>query len=251
LDSVLSDVMGKSGRAMIEALIAGETNPTKLASLADRRVKGSQEQLREALRGRVTKQHRFLLRLHLNHIDALEATMATIDAQVEENLRPFRTAVELITSIPGIKSLSAHVIVSEIGIDMSRFPSAAHLISWACLCPRNDESAGKRRSNRVRKGAVWLKTTLVQCAWAAVKKKDSYLQAQFFRIRARRGNKKAILAVAASMLTAIYHMLKDGTMYQDLGRNYLDRRSTDQQKKRLVKRLADLGYVVQLTPLAA
>jgi len=251
LDSVLSDVMGKSGRAMIEALIAGETNPTKLASLADRRVKGSQDELREALRGRVTKHHRFLLRLHLNQIDALAAAMATIDAQVEESLEPFRTAVELITSIPGIKNLSAHVIVSEIGIDMSRFPSAAHLISWACLCPRNDESAGKRRSNRVRKGAVWLKTTLVQCAWAAVKKKDSYRQAQFFRIRARRGQKKAILAVAASMLTAIYHMLKDGTLYQDLGRNYLDRRSTDQQKKRLVKRLADLGYAVALTPLAA
>ena len=251
LDSVLSDVMGKSGRAMIEALIAGETNPTKLASLADRRVKGSQDELREALRGRVTKHHRFLLRLHLNQIDALAAAMATIDAQVEESLEPFRTAVELITSIPGIKNLSAHVIVSEIGIDMSRFPSAAHLISWACLCPRNDESAGKRRSNRVRKGAVWLKTTLLQCAWAAVKKKDSYLQAQFFRIRARRGQKKAILAVAASMLTAIYHMLKDGTLYQDLGRNYLDRRSTDQQKKRLVKRLADLGYAVALTPLAA
>ena len=251
LDSVLSDVMGKSGRAMIEALIAGETNPTKLASLADRRVKGSQDELREALRGRVTKHHRFLLRLHLTQIDALAAAMATIDAQVEESLEPFRTAVELITSIPGIKNLSAHVIVSEIGIDMSRFPSAAHLISWACLCPRNDESAGKRRSNRVRRGAVWLKTTLVQCAWAAVKKKDSYLQAQFFRIRARRGQKKAILAVAASMLTAIYHMLKDGTLYQDLGRNYLDRRSTDQQKKRLVKRLADLGYAVALTPLAA
>jgi transposase len=251
LDSVLSDVMGKSGRAMIEALIAGETNPTKLASLADRRVKGSQEALREALRGRVTKQHRFLLRLHLNQIDTLVAAIATIDAQVEESLSPFRTAVALITSIPGIKSLSAHVIVSEIGIDMSRFPSAAHLLSWACLCPRNDESAGKRRSNRVRKGAVWLKTTLVQCAWAAVKRKDSYLQAQFFRITARRGKKKAILAVAASMLTAIYHMLKDGTLYQDLGRNHFDRRSADQQKKRLVKRLADLGYAVELTPLAA
>jgi hypothetical protein len=121
----------------------------------------------------------------------------------------------------------------------------------SCLCPRNDESAGKRRSNRVRKGAVWLKATLIQCAWAAVKKKDSYLQAQFVRITARRGKKKAILAVAASMLTAIYHMLKDGTLYQDLGRNYFDRRSTDQQKKRLVKRLADLGYAVELTPLPA
>jgi len=251
LDTVLSDVMGKSARAMIEALIAGETNPAKLASLADRRIKASPEELREALRGRVTKQHRFLLRLHLNQIDALAAAMATIDAQVEESLQPFRTAVELITSVPGIQRLSAQVIVSEIGIDMSRFPSDAHLISWACLCPRSDESAGKRRSNRTRKGSVWLKTTLVQCAWAAVKKKDSYLQAQFFRITARRGKKKAIIAVAAAMLTAIYHMLKDGTLYQDLGRNYFDRRSTDQQKKRLVKRLADLGYGVELTPLAA
>jgi hypothetical protein len=187
LDSVLTDLMGKSGRAMLEALIAGETNPAKLASLADRRAKASPEEFREALRGRVTKHHRFLLRLHLNQIDALDAAMATVDAQVEANLGPFRTAVELLISIPGIKNLGAHVIVSEIGIDMSRFPSHAHLISWAGICPRNDESAGKRRSNRLRKGAPWLKTTLVQCAWAAVKKKDSYLQAQFYRIKARRG----------------------------------------------------------------
>jgi transposase len=199
----------------------------------------------------VTKQHRFLLRLHIDQIDALAAAITRIDAQVEEGLAPFRTAVELITSIPGVKNLGAHVIVSEIGIDMSRFPSAAHLLSWACICPRNDESAGKRRSNRVRKGAVWLKSTLVQCAWAAVKKKGSYLQAQFFRIAARRGKKKAILAVAASMLTAIYHMLKDGTLYHDLGRNYFDRRSTEQQKKLLVKRLTDLGYAVEIKPLAA
>ena len=123
--------------------------------------------------------------------------------------------------------------------------------TWSCLCPRNDESAGKRRSNRARKGATWLKTTLVQCAWAAVKKKDSYLQAQFHRINARRGPKKAIMAVAASMLTAIFHMLKDGTMYQDLGGNYFDRRSTEKQKKNLIKRLADLGYAAALTPLAA
>jgi transposase len=251
LDSVLSDLMGKSGRAMIEALIAGETNPAKLAGLADRRVKASPEELCEALRGRVTKHHRFLLRLHLNQIDALDAAMATLDAQVEVNLGPFRTAVEQIISIPDIKNLGAQVIVSEIGIDMSRFPSAAHLISWACMSPRNDESAGKRRSNRLRKGAAWLKTTLVQCAWAAVKKKDSYLQAQFYRIKARRGPKKAIMAVAASILTAIYHMLKDGTMYQDLGRKHFDRRSTDQQKNALVKRLADLGYAVEIKPLAA
>jgi len=247
---VLRDVMGKSGRAMIEALIAGETNPAKLASLADRRVKASPEELREALRGRVTKHHRFLLRLHLDQIDALDAAMATVDAQVEANLAPFRAAVELIMSIPGIKNLGAHVIVSEIGIDMSRFPSAPHLISWACICPRNDESAGKRRSNRQRKGANWLKTTLVQCALAAAKKKGSYLQAQFHRIKARRGPKKAIMAVVASILTAIYHMLKDGTTYQDLGPNHFNRRSTDQQKQRLVKRLADLGYAAELKPLA-
>src|ERR1700738_2566035 len=250
LDSVLTDLMGKSGRAIIEALIAGETNPVKLAGLADRRGKASPEKFREALLGPVPKDHLFLLRLHLNQIDALDAAMATLDAQVGANLGPFRIAVELIGSIPGIKNLGAHVIVSEIGIDMSRFPSAAHLISWACICPRNDESAGKRRSNRVRKGGTWLKTTLVQCAWAAVKKKDSYLQAQFYRIKARRGPKKAIMAVVASILTTIYHMLKDGTMYKDLGRNHFERRSSDQQKNRLVKRLADLGYAVEIKPLA-
>jgi len=247
LDSVLSDLMGQSGRAMIEALIAGETNPAKLASLANRRVRASQDELREALRGRVTKNHRFLLRLHLNQIDALDAA---VDTQVERILAPFRTAVELVMSVPGIKNLSAQVIISEIGTDMSRFPSDEHLISWAGICPRSDESAGKRRSNRLRKGAPWLKTTLVQCAWAAKNKKDSYLQAQFYRIKARRGPKKAIIAVAASILTAIYHMLKDGTMYQDLGRKHFDRRSNDQKKRSLVKRLADLGYTVELKPLA-
>jgi len=251
LDSVLSSLMTKSGRAMIEALIAGETNPVKLASLADRRVKASPEELREALRGRVTKHHRFLLRLHLDQIDALGAAMATVDVQVETNLGPFRTAVDLIKSIPGFDDLGAHVVVSEIGIDMSRFPSEAHLISWAGICPRNDESAGKRRSNRLRKGAPWLKTTLVQCSWAAIKKKNSYLQAQYHRIKARRGPKKAIMAVAASILTAIYHMLKDGTMYQDLGHNHFNRHSADRQKHRLVKRLADLGYAVEIKPLAA
>ncbi len=151
LDSVLTDLMGKSGRAMLEALIAGETNPTK-ASLAHPRAKASPEEFREALRGHVTKHHRFLLRLHLNQIEALNAAMATVDAQVEANLGPFRTAVELMMSIPGLKNLGANVIVSEIGIDMSRFPSHAHLISWAGICPRNDESAGKRRSPHLRKG---------------------------------------------------------------------------------------------------
>jgi transposase len=180
----------------------------------------------------VTKNRRFLLRLH------------------QKILGPFRTAVEQVISVPGIKNLSAQVIISEIGTDMSRFPSDQHLISWAGICPRNDESAGKRRSNRLRKGAPWLKTTLVQCASVAKNKKDRHLQAQFYRIKARRGPKKAIMAVAASILTAIYHMLKDGTMYQDLGRKHFDRRSNDQQKRNSVKRLADLGYTVQLKTLA-
>jgi transposase len=249
LDSVITDVMGMSGRAMIEALIAGESDPAKLARLANYRLKTSQEKLREALRGRVTNHHRFLLHLHLNQIDGLDASIASIDLQVEVGIAPFRAAVELVTSVPGVGVLGAQVIVSEIGTDMSRFPSDGHLISWAGICPRNDESAGKRRSNRLRKGAPWLKTTLVQCAWAAVRKKDSYLQAQFHRIKSRRGPKKAIMAVAASILTAIYHMLKDGTLYHDLGANHFQSRSKGQQTKRLVKRLADLGYDVALTPV--
>ncbi|MBK5106148.1 MAG: IS110 family transposase [Burkholderiales bacterium] len=249
LDSVITDVMGMSGRAMIEALIGGESDPAKLARLANYRLKTSQEKLREALRGRVTNHHRFLLHLHLNQIDGLDASIASIDLQVEAGIAPFRAAVELVTSVPGVGVLGAQVIVSEIGTDMSRFPSDGHLISWAGICPRNDESAGKRRSNRLRKGAPWLKTTLVQCAWAAVRKKDSYLQAQFHRIKSRRGPKKAIMAVAASILTAIYHMLKDGTLYQDLGANHFQSRSKGQQTKRLVKRLADLGYDVALTPV--
>ena len=251
LDSVITDVMGMSGRAMIEALIAGESNPAKLARLANYRLTAPQEKLREALRGRVTKHHRFLLRLHLNQIDALDAAIATVDQQVQAGIAPFRCAVELVTSIPGVSDIGAQVIVSEIGTDMSRFPSESHLISWAGMCPRNEESASKRRSNRVRKGAPWLKTTLVQCAWAAVRKKDSYLKAQFLRIKARRGPKKAIMAVAASILTATYHMLKDGTLYQDLGSNHFQTRSKGQQTKRLVQRLADLGYDVALTPLAS
>jgi transposase len=166
LDSVITDVMGMSGRAMIEALIAGESDPTKLASLANYRLKASQQNLREALRGRVTTHHRFLLRLHLNQIDALDVAIAMIDRQVEADIAPFRAAVEQVSTVPGIRDVGAQVIISEIGTDMSRFPSDGHLISWAGLCPRSDESAGKRRSNRLRKGAPWLKTTLVQCAWS-------------------------------------------------------------------------------------
>ena len=251
LDSVISDITGASGWAMIEALIAGETDPEKLAGLAHRRIKAPPALLREALRGRVSKHHRFLLRLHQQQIVALDAAISEIDREVEANIAPFRTAISLLITIPGISSLSSRGILAEIGTDMSRFATAGHLISWGGFCPGNDESAGKRRSNRMRKGAPWLKTTLIQCAWAAVRKNGSYLQAQFHRLRARRGAKKAIAAVAASMLTAAYHMLKDGTLYQDLGADHFDRTSKPAQTKRLIARLQTLGYEVQITPVAA
>ena len=251
LDSVISDILGLSGRAMIEALIEGEHDPNKLAALAHRRIRASPDELEAALRGRVTDHHRFMLRLHLQQIDALTTSIAAIDQEVDANVEPFRTAVALLTTIPGVSDLSARSIAAEIGNDMSRFPTDGHLISWSGLCPRNDESAGKRRSNRMRKGAPWLKTTLVQCAWAAARTKGSYLQAQFQRLRARRGAKKAIGAVAASILTAIYHMLKDGTFYHDLGADHFDRRAKIAQTKRLIARLQNLGYAVQISPIAA
>jgi transposase len=251
LDGVVADLLGRSGRAMLEALVAGETDPEKLAALAHPRLAATPERLREALRGRVTAHHRFLLRLHLDQVDALAAATGRIDREVEERLAPLRTAVELLASIPGVGALAARVIVAEIGLDMDRFPTAGHLVSWAGLCPRNDESAGKRRSDRLRKGAPWLKTILVQCAWAASRKKASYLQAQYHRLRARRGTRKAVCAVAASILTAAYHMLKNGTAYRDLGPGHLDRRSREAQARRLVRRLADLGYAVELAPAFA
>src|SRR5271168_4194706 len=212
-------------------------------------------------RGRVTDHHRFMLRLLLQHTDAIAAATTQIDQQVDALVEPFRTAVQLLTTIPGINELSACVILAEIGRDISRFPTAGHLISWAGMCPKNDESPtgqarglkahGKRRSTRMRKGAPWPKTTLVQCAWAAARKKASYLQAQFHRLRARRGAKKAIGAVAASILTAAYHMLKNGAFYEELGPDHFDRRAKATQTRRLVARLQNLGYAVQITSLAA
>ena len=249
LASVLSQVMGASGRAILQALIDGERDPDKLLALVQRGVKASPDKLRAALQGRVTERHRFLLRLHLRQVDTLAVAITEIDAEVERDLDPFRQAVRLLRSIPGVSDLTAQVIVSEIGTDMSRFPTAGHLISWAGLCPRNDESAGKRRSTRLRKGAPWLKTTLVQCAWAATHKKHSYLQAQFQRLRHRRGPKKAVCAVAASILTTAYHMLRDGTFYLDLGADHFDRGTAEARANRLVRRIANLGFACTLTPL--
>jgi transposase len=249
LDSAISNIVGVSGRRMIEALVAGESDPAVQANLADRRIKAPPEVLCEALRGRVTRHHRFLLGLHLGHIDAIDEAIDRIDQEVEASLQPFCTAVGLLKTIPGVSQLAGQSIIAEIGTDMSRFPTCGHLISWAGLCPRSDESAGKRHSTRIRKGNPWLKTTLVQCAWAASKTKATYLHTQFMSIRSRRGARKAIVAVAASILSAVYHMLKNQTPYRDLGPQYRDSRNKEAQARRLVTRLRALGYVADFNTL--
>ncbi len=251
LDSVVTNILGLSGRRIIEALISGQTVPLALATLAHRSIKATTSELEASLHGRVTRHHRFLLKLHLDQIDAFDATIARIDEEVNANVTPFRLAIDMLSAIPGVGGLSATVIVSEIGIDMSRFETAGHLISWAGLCPKNDESAGKRRSTRMKKGAPWLKSTLIQSAWCASRTKNSYLQAQYLRLRSRRGAKKAVCAVAASILTAAYHMLKNGTVYQDLGASYFDNRAKDKQALRLISRLKNLGFDVHIKPMAA
>lgn len=249
ITSVLSDITGKSGRAVLQALIGGHDDPQRLAScVVGNRLKASRAELLQALSGRVNAHHRFMLKLHLGHIDALDRAIADIEKEVGLGLQPFRQAARLLSTMPGLSQVSANVVIAEIGIDMSRFATPGHLLSWACLCPRNDESAGKRRSTRLRRGGIWLKTTLVQAAWAAVKVKGGYLQAQFHRIRARRGARKAIIAVAASMLTAAWHMLRDGTEWHDLGAAHFDRADATKTANRLIRRLQQIGYTVQASP---
>ena len=261
LGSVLSDIMGASGRRIIEAMIAGVHQPRKLAELASKQIKATPKELYDALHGRLTDHHRFLLALHLKQWEGLDETIRNIDREIDQRIAgmeakaengqsPFRALIELVSTVPGIGAVSASAILSEIGCDMSRFPTAGHLVSWSGLCPGQNESAGKRKSSRLRKGAPWLKTMLVQCAWAARLKKDSYYRAQFFRLQAKRGPQKAICAVAASLLTAVYHILRDGTEHRDLGANYFDRRPTAVQANRLVTRLKKLGFTVQLQPAA-
>jgi transposase len=251
MTGVVSNVLGVSGRAILRALIAGQTDPVALAGLARGTLKNKRAALVEALTGRVTAHHRRLLKLHLDLIERLETAVEEVDAQLGEALAPFHDAVERVDGVPGIDTVVAQAILGEIGLDMSRFPTHQHLISWACLCRRLDESAGKRKSTRTRKGACWLKTVLIQAAWAAVRTKNTYYRAQFLRLRARRGPKKAIVAVAASMLTAIYYILRDGVEYHELGGEHFDRLDRTKVTQRLVKRLRDLGYDVQLAEVAA
>jgi transposase len=246
LSSELSNTVGVSGRRILDALVAGEADPQKLAALVHARVRAKPADLAEALRGKVTDHHRFMLKLHLDQIDALQAAIAQLDARIDGHVGPFREAANRLTTIPGISRVAANVILAEIGPEMDRFPTAAHLVSWAGLCPRADESAGKRRNTRIRDGNAWLKTLLVQAAWSAARKKDSYLRAQFHRIKSRRGAKKAAVAVAATLLTIAYHLLRDGTDYRDLGPTYFDQKDRDRVTKRLLKRLNDLGVEVEI-----
>src|SRR5215831_4041194 len=187
---------------------------------------------------------------NLRTIDQLEETIAAFDARIEDKLTPFRDKVERLKEVPGLGATAAEVVLAEIGIDMSPFPSAGHLLSWAGFVPRLDESAGKRRSTRIKKGAPWLKPVLVQAAWGATRKKNSYFQAQFLRLKARHGAKKAAIAVAASILTTVYHMLRDGTCYQDLGPEYFTRRNPAKAAARLANRIRNLGYHVEIRPAA-
>ena len=270
LSAVISDLMGASGRRILGAMIAGVRDPGLLVQLADRRLKASRTELYEALHGRLTEHHGLLLRVHLEQYDSLAATIGQIDRQVEAALTrldqesaagrvSFRDLIALLCTIPGVSTLAAITILAEIGRDMSRFPTPGHLLAWAGMCPGQNESPtgqarglkahGKRKSTRLRKGAPWLKTMLVQCAWAAKRKKDSYYRAQFYQISVRRGPQKAICAVAASLLTAIYHMLKDGTEHHDLGASHFDRRPVEARVQSLVARLTKLGYQVQLQPV--
>jgi transposase len=247
LSSAITDILGASGRRILAAMIGGETDAQRLAALGGARLGCSREKLAEALDGHVREHHRFLLAQHLKTIEQLEATIAAFDARIEAALAPFRDAVERLKEVPGLGATAAEVLIAEIGADMRQFPSAGHLLSWAGLVPRLDESAGKRRSTQVKKGAPWLKPVLVQSAWAAARKKGSYFQSQFLRLKARCGVKKAVIAIAASILTTVYHMLRDGTCYQDLGPEHFACRHPARLARKLADRIRSLGYHVEIT----
>jgi transposase len=246
----ISEILGVSGRRILKALIRGEKDPERLVGLVDPHVKASRQELMEALQGELTAQQRRLLKMHLQLIENVEDAIQQVDRDIAKAVRPFRQLLARIDEMPGFSDINAPALIGEIGVDMSRFPSHAHLLSWARLCPRLDESAGKVKCRRTLKSAAWIKTLMVQAAWCAVRKRDSYYRAQFLRLRARRGPQKAIVAVAASMLTAIYHIIRDGTPYRDLGCDHF-RADNDRIVRRSVARLKQLGYQVTLTKVVA
>ncbi|MGC2373949.1 MAG: IS110 family transposase [Solirubrobacteraceae bacterium] len=251
LDCVASDILGASGRAMLSALIEGTTDPIVLADLAKGRLRAKLPSLREALEGRFDELHALWIGAILDHIDFLDGQIDRLSDAIEEQIRPFAPAVELLCTIPGVQRRGAEVIIAEIGTDMSVFPTAKHLASWAGQCPGNDQSAGKRRSGKTRKGSKWLDWTLEESALAAVRSKDTYLAAQYQRLRPRRGHKKALGAVKHSIICAAWHMLSTGELYADLGGDYYQRRDPARTTKRLVTQLEALGHTVTLQEAVA
>ena len=251
LAAVATDVLGKSGRAMLDAMVSGETDAGTLAELARGRLRSKLPALRQALEGRVEAHHRFLLARLLEHIDFLEATIQQVQEEIDGRMGPYAEAIARLQTIPGVGPLAAATIVAEIGIDMSRFPTAKHLASWAGLCPGHKESGGKRLSGKTRKGDVWLRAVLLEVAWAIAHTKDNYLVAQFRRLAQRRGLKRAALAIAHSVLGISYHLLREGTTYKDLGADYFEQVDKAKIERHHVRRLEQLGYTVTLNPARA
>ena len=253
LGDVVTDVLGRSARQMLEAIVGGatETEAAALAQLARGRMREKIPQLQRALAGRVAPHQRFMLARQLAHIDFLDETIEQVSHEVAERLHPFEELLINLDTIPGVGRHTAETLLAEIGTDMTRFPSAAHLASWAGMCPGQDESAGKRRSGKTRKGSPALRHALIQAAHAAARSKDTYLAAQFHRLAARRGSKKAAVAVGHSILIIVWHLLDHGDPYHDLGGNYFDTRNEPALARHLVRRLKSLGYDVNLQRSAA
>ncbi len=248
LGAVASKVLGLSGRQIVTALLAGTTDPAVLADLAQGKLRAKRPQLERALVGTPGEHQRFLLARQLAHIDFLDETLAEVSAEIAERLRPFDGAIERLDAIPGVGRYTAEVLLAEIGPDMSRFPSAAHLASWAGMCPGNYESAGKRQKGKTRKGNKWLRAALLEAGHAAARTQGTYLAAQYHRLVPRLGKKKAAVAVGHSILVAVYYLLQRGTTYAELGGNYFDARNREHVERRLVRRLEKLGFAVTLTP---
>ena len=241
-----SDIIGRSGRDMLDALVSGTTDPRVLAELAKGKMRRKIPALREALEGRFDTEHSLIVSQILAHIDFLDEGIDRLSAEIEERIRPYAPQRDLLMTIPGVKQRAAEVLISEIGVDMSVFPTPKHLASWAKVCPGNDESAGKRRSGKTGKGNKWLRATLTESANAATRTKDAYLAAQYHRLRGRRGHSKAVTAVGHSILTAVWHMLQTGEVYNDLGGDYFTRQNPDRLTRRLVRQLEALGHTVTL-----
>jgi transposase len=251
LGAVASNVIGKSGRDMLDALVTGTTDPAVLADLARGQLRKKIPALKEALVGRFEAEHALVVGQILAHIDFLDEAIERLSDAIEEQIRPFAAQRDLLMTIPGVRQRAAEVLIAEIGVDMSAFPTPKHLASWAGMCPGNDESAGKRRSGKTRKGSKWLRATLTESANAAARTKNSYLAAQYQRLRGRRGHSKAVTAVGHSILTAAWHMLHTGELYRDLGGDYFTRQNPDRLTKRLIRQLEALGHNVTLQPQEA